>query len=133
MKTTIISWENAQENDLVYDTMQACETDDVLSFFEGDPDQLRINGETVLFTDIQNPEHTKQTVIYLDPSYTVNESDIIRRLTEFYAVDENGADDFMSYYERIESTNENMKNLSNGIAYRGGKGYTYTLYTFKEN
>lgn len=131
MKTTIVNWENAYENDLVYDTLQACETDDVLSFFEGDPDQLRINGETVLFIDIKNLEHTKQTVIYLDPSYTVDETEIIKRLSEFYATDENGANDFMAYYDRIESTNENMKNLSNGIACRGGKGYTYTLYTFK--
>lgn len=107
MKTAIINWENAYENDLARETMEICEIDDVLAWFEGDPDQLRINGKTVLFIDIQNPEHTRQTVIY------------------------NGVDSFDLYYNRIESTNENMKNLKNGIAYRGGKGYTYSLYTFK--
>ena len=131
MKTTIINWENAHENDLVRETMEICEIDDVLTWFEGDPDELRIGGETILFIDIQNPEHTRQTVIYLDGSYEVDETKIIKRLTEFYSVDENGTDTFDLYYNRIESTNENMKNLKNGIAYRGGKGYTYTLYTFK--
>lgn len=131
MKTTIINWESAHENDLVLDTLAACETDDVLTWFEGDPDELRIQGETVLFIDIENPEHTQRTVIYLDGSYQVDEKEIVKRLTEFYSVDEDGADTFDLYYDRIESTNENMKNLTNGIAYRGGSGYTYSLYTFK--
>ncbi len=130
MKTTIINWENAHENDLVRETMEICEIDDVLAWFEGDPDELRINGETVLFIDIQNPEHTRQTVIFLDGSYQVDETEIIKRLTEFYSVDENGADSFDLYYNGIESTNENMENLKNGIAYRGGEGYTYSLYSF---
>lgn len=130
MKTTIINWEIAHENDLVRETMKICEIDDVLAWFEGDPDELRIDGHTVLFIDIQNPENTEQTIIYLDGSYEVNEDEIIKRLTEFYSVDENGADSFELYYNRIESTNENMRNLKNGIAYRGGKGYTYSLYTF---
>ncbi|NDV64001.1 hypothetical protein D0T60_01890 [Bacteroides sp. 224] len=110
--------------------MEMCEIDDVLAWFEGDPDELRIDGHTVLFIDIQNLENTKQTIIYLDGSYEVNEDEIIKRLTEFYSVDENGADSFELHYNRIESTNENMRNLKNGIAYRGGKGYVYSLYTF---
>ena len=131
MKTAIINWENAHENDLVRETMEICEIDDVLIWFEGDPDELRINGETVLFIDIQNPEHTHQTVIYLDGSYQVCEAEIVKRLSEFYSKDVCGADAFDLFYNSIESTNENMKNLKNGIAYRGGKGYTYSLYTFK--
>ena len=130
MKTSIINWENACENDLVRETMEICEIDDVLAWFEGDPDELRINGETVLFIDIQNPEHTLQTVIYLDGSYQVDETEIIKRLTEFYSTDDNGADTFDLYFNKIESTNENMENLKNGIAYRGGKGYVYTLFEF---
>ena len=121
MKTVFISWENAYENDLVRDTIEACETDDVLSFFEGDPDLLRIKGVTVLFTDIKNYENTDRTVIYLDASYSVDESEIVKRLTEFYN------DECVS----IESTHANMVNMQNGIAYRGGKGYTYALYEFK--
>ncbi|MDR1202690.1 MAG: hypothetical protein LBL58_13840 [Tannerellaceae bacterium] len=131
MKTAIINWENAHENDLVRETMEACKIDDVSELFEGDPDELRINGETVSFIDIQNPEHTRQTVIYLDGSYQVDEKEIVKRLTEFYSVDENGADTFNLYYNNIESTDENMRNLKNGIAYRGGQGYTYSLYGFK--
>lgn len=121
MKTVFISWENAYENDLVRDTMEVCETDDILTFFEGDPDLLRIDGETVLFMDIKNYENTDRTVIYLDGSYSVDESEIVKRLTEFYNNECN----------RIESTQANMDNMQNGIAYRGGKGYTYALYKFK--
>lgn len=133
MKTAIINWENAYENDLVRETLEACEIDDMLAWlFEGDPDELRINGETVLFINIQNPEHTRQTVIYLDGSYTVAECEIVKRLMRFYSADATGNNNlFDLYYNRIESTNENMKNLKNGIAYRGGKGYTYSLYEYK--
>jgi hypothetical protein len=132
MKTTIINWENAHENDLVRATMDAFEIDDVLALFEGDPDELRINGETVLFIEIQNPEHTRQTVIYLDSDYCVPECDIVKWLMRFYSKGViSRTSIFDRYIKRIESTNENMKNLKNGIAYRGGKGYTYSLYTFK--
>jgi hypothetical protein len=127
METAIINWEDAYENELARETMEACETDDVLDFFEGDPDQLRIDGETVLFIDIQNFEKTKQTVIYLNCDYLVNESEIVKRLTAFYSVDHI----FDKHYIGIESTMENMKNLKNGTAYRGGMGYTYALYIYK--
>ena len=132
MKTAIINWEIAHENDLVREMMLACKTDNILEWFEGDPDELRINGKTVLFTDTTNPENTARTVIYMDGSYEVDENEIVKRLTEFYSVDEDGADTFDLYYDSIESTNANMEALDNGIAYRGGSGYTYSLYKFKK-
>lgn len=112
MKTTIISWENAHENDLVYDTMKAYETDDILSFFEGDPDRLYIDGECILFIDIKNYLNKNQTVIFLDGSYSVSEDKIQSALTKFY---------------NNECISVEIEQEAD-IWYRGGMGYSYSLY-----
>ena len=132
MKTTIISYENAPyENDLVRQTMEWMEIDDVLDMFQGDPDQLRIEGETVFFIDIEDKEKGIRSVVFVNPSYK-DEDIIIKMLSEFYAEDEDGEDIFSHYYEAIDNSWVNMKGLWNGIAYRGGEGYSYGLHQYRD-
>jgi hypothetical protein len=123
MNTTIINWEIAHENTELADYMEASGVDDILQWFEGDPDQLRIGGETVLFIDIPvSKYHT--IVVYLDGSYSVDESEIVKRLTDFYS------DDFKDRFNALECLSSIMKAMTDGICYRGGKGYVYSLYSF---
>lgn len=123
MKTTIINWEIAHENTELADYMEASGIEDILEFFEGDPDQLRIGSETVLFIYILVSK-THTVVVYLDGSYSVDENEIIRRLTDFYS------DDFKFHFNALECLSSIMKAMTDGICYRGGKGYTYSLYSF---
>lgn len=123
MKATIINWEIAHENAELSDYMEASGVDDILQWFEGDPDELRINGETVLFIDIPVSK-THTVVVYLDGSYSVDENEIVKHLTDFYS------DDFKFYFNALECLSSIMKAMTDGICYRGGKGYTYSLYSF---
>lgn len=118
-QTVFVNWEIAHENTDLSDYMEASGVEDILQWFEGDPDQLRINGETVSFIDIPASPNI-EVVVYLDGSYSVDENEIVKRLTEFYS----------GKCVSIESTSDNMKSMQNGICYRGGKGYTYSLYQF---
>lgn len=118
-ETVFISWEIAHENVELSDYMDASGVEDILQWFEGDPDQLRIDGETVSFIDIPVSPNV-EVVVYVDGSYTIDEKEIVNRLTQFYA----------NECPSIESTSENMKNMQNGICYRGSKGYAYSLYQF---
>lgn len=106
MKKQIISWEIAHENEAVREEMNRCETDDILDFFESDPDRLYVDGECVLFTQIG------EVVIYLDGSYLVDESKIVTALTKFYN----------NECASVEKENEA------DIWYRGGMGYNYSLF-----
>lgn len=130
MQTTIIGSGRATENDLVRETMEWMEIDDVMLMFEGDPDQLRIEGNTVYFIDLEDKKSGIRTVVYTDYS-DIDAKIIEQMLAEFYAEDENGKDIFDQYYEEIESTRGNMNGLWNGIAYRGGSGYCYGLHQYK--
>ncbi len=122
-KVTIINWEIAHENTELSDYMEASGVEDILEWFEGDPDQLRIGGETVLFIDIPVSK-THTVVVYLDGSYSVDENEIVKRLTDFYS------DDYKSLFNPLECLSSIMKSMIDGICYRGGKGYSYSLYSF---
>lgn len=122
-KVTIVNWEIAHENAELADYMEASGVEDILDWFQGDPDQLRINGETVLFIDIPVSK-THTIVVYLDGSYCVDEKEIVKHLTDFYS------DDYKSYFNPLECLSSIMRSMTDGICYRGGKGYTYSLYSF---
>lgn len=117
MKTEFVNWEIAHENDFVREAMEICNTENILDFFETDTEILYVDGTPVLFVEFENEE--RRVIVFLDGSYNVDENEIIKRLEQFY----NESESFSS----IDSTRENMDNLKNGVAYRGGKGYIYSL------
>ena len=119
METIILNWETATENCDVSDFLNnQLKTDDILTLFEGDPDILHLQGEKVLFVDFIHNQ--TRFVIYLDGSYKVNESDIIEYLKRFYS------DDLESNFEHFETDWDGF--TDDMIAYRGGKGYFYTIW-----
>lgn len=124
MKTTILNWENATENIVLSDWMQENEIKDVLHLFEGDPDIMNINGYKLLFIDLElNKE--ERIVIYLDAEYKATNEEIENRLLLFYQ------DNFQEYFEKPEyNTWETFYQQKDIIAYRGGKGYSYTLWNY---
>lgn len=141
MKTTIISYERAVENDLAREVLEGMgvdfDSDDTeengpFIVFDGDPDQLRIEGETVQFTDLEDKDKGVRTVLYSNHA-GCDEDIVVKMLQEFYEEDEDGRATLRKYYEDLESTNENMRNLETGIAYRGGAGYIFALHTYKDN
>ena len=124
MKTTILNWENATENIVLSDWMQENEIEDVLHLFEADPDIMNINGYKLLFIDLElNKE--ERIVIYLDAEYKATNEEIENRLLLFYQ------DNFQEYFEKPEyNTWETFYQQKDIIAYRGGKGYQYTLWNY---
>lgn len=122
-KVSILNWEIAHENTELSDYMEASGVEDILDWFQGDPDQLRIKGETVLFVDIPVSK-THTIVVYLDGSYSVDEKLIEQKLTEFYS------DNYKAYFNLLECLSNTMTSMTDGICYRGGEGYTYSLYSF---
>lgn len=122
-KVTIVNWEIAHENTELSGYMETSGVEDVLEWFEGDPDQLRIDGETVLFIDIPVSKH-HTVVVYLDGSYSIDEALIEQKLQAFYSAD------YTNYFKPLDCLGSIMKAMTDGICYRGGQGYTYSLFSF---
>jgi len=128
MKTTIINFEYALENAGVYDFL--CEmfntsdvdvlSDSIFQLFEGDPDMLKISGETVLFTDFTY--NGEQFVLYLDGSYIGDNEEIERMLSIFYT------DEYQLSFDSIEGGWGVFRDGM--IAYRGGSGYYYSIWKY---
>lgn len=114
MKKIIVNWEIAHENDLVREEMDLCGTDNILDFFEGDPDILKIDGKNILFTEIAG------VIVYIDPEFFFDEKMIENKLSSFF----NGE------AKPIEGISGNMDTMQNGICFRGGSGYVYSLLIF---
>lgn len=116
MKTIeIISWENVNENQHIVDLMEDFDVEDILSFFESDPDILTINGNNILFIDFLDKSTNTYIVVYVDASYKVEENKITDALLDFY-------NDKFYHCDSIEDK-------KTSIQYRGGKGYFYRFFT----
>lgn len=101
--------------------------DDLYKWFEGDPDMLKLPG-TIYDDDVvvtfDNFEYKNtQYVVYEDVVYEGDDSRIEPILTDFFS------EDWKDKFEKLES---NWNNFYPGtIAYRGGSGYTYTIWKIK--
>lgn len=98
---------------------------DVYDLFQSDPDILRIAGSEVSFTEVDINENTA-FIIYSDSEYQAAESEIKSMLQRFYA------GNFRDYFRQLDSSWTVFRNLVNGIAYRGGQGYHYTIWEYKD-
>lgn len=126
MKTRhIYSVEEAAHSGELFAFMEENGFCDVYDFFQSDPDILRIMGSEVSFTEVDINENTA-FVIYSDSEYQATESEIKGMLQRFYA------DNFRDYFTNLDSSWKVFRSLVNGIAYRGGQGYHYTIWEHKD-
>ena len=98
---------------------------DVYDLFQSDPDILRIKNSEVSFTEVDINENTT-VVIYADSEYEASEGEIKDILRRFYT------DNFQDYFTNPDSSWTVFRSLVNGIAYRGGQGYHYTIWEHKD-
>jgi len=90
--------------------------EDYLSFFEGDPDIVKVNGETSFFS-MHDVDQTRYVIC------SGEDADTWDFLTSFA-----GADFQDVFYDPNENNWETFDNASTAIAYRGGRGYVYTIW-----
>lgn len=91
-----------------------------LSLMVGDPDILRCNDRKLYFIDVELGG-TK----FILTSDEVNEQEK-KMLTEFHQ------DDFKERYSVGECNWETFNDATNAVAYRGGKGYLYTIWLYNQ-
>lgn len=106
---------------------------DALSFFEGDPDIIKINGETGYFCKCGN-----KVFFYFDDFKGHAEKMLQIFFTCFSTGVTLGGDSYLSRLSCLPDgilqaeTWEEWDKLKTGIAWRGGAGYIYTLLDFDE-
>lgn len=91
-----------------------------LSLMEGDPDILRCNERKIYFMDIDLGD-TK----FIITSDEVNDEEK-KMLAEFHQYD------FKERYTVSECNWETFNQAPNAVAYRGGKGYLYTIWLYNQ-
>lgn len=94
---------------------------DELSIFEGDPDYIKVFGEVgqgeIPFIEVT----VNDTTIYILSSILVEHYDCFDKAVEILEWYIGGA-------ENSKEIDNNWNTVKEGIAYRGGSGYTYSLY-----
>lgn len=125
MKTRhIYSVEEAAHSVELFSFMEKHGFCDVYDLFESDPDILRIMSSEISFTEVDIDEKTS-FVIFTESEIAYN-SEIKEMLSLFYA------DNFQDYFTRLASSWTVFRSLVSGIAYRGGRGYCYTIWERKD-
>lgn len=90
-----------------------------LQFFEGDPDIIKVDGQTGYFCEYRN-----KVFYYLD-DWTGTGLEMLKAFFE----DEH--QDGIECGDDIQSWTA-WDGIENGIAYRGGRGYVYNIFNFSE-
>lgn len=118
-------WQYCKENNFTDSNFEDFEE---LSFFEGDPDIIKVDGEIGYFCKCGN-----KVFYYFDDCFTHNSEELLKA---FYKDIKTGitlgCNSYISGslpedFEEIESWND-FEKVSTGIAFRGGAGYIYRLF-----
>lgn len=91
-----------------------------LSLMEGDPDKLKCGDREVYFMDIDLGDSK-----FILTSDEVNDEQK-KMLTEFHQ------DNFKERYSEGQCSWETFNKATNAVAYRGGKGYLYTIWLYNQ-
>ena len=127
MKVTFINSENYLEywdelmNALGYE--ENVDDFDFYSLFEGDPDKIKIGGLETVFVDFDNGD--EKLVCYYEeyPTFDDTNKALHDTLSAFFQ------EDFKENFEMLDGQGwEAYEAEETSIAYRGGKGYFYTLW-----
>lgn len=90
---------------------------------DSDPDILNIEETYIYFRKIETDKEKR--IVYLNPDEEIHREQIEKILLSFFQ------EDFENRFEELESCWENFGNYC--IAYRGGSGYVYTIWQFKDD
>jgi len=98
---------------------------DIWEANSGDPDYLICGGEKVAFFDYDF-DNVKYIIMIADGDQIEDRDKVEKMLKDFYL------DNYTEYYVNDPKvrTWDDFHALENGIAYRGGCGYAYTLHTY---
>lgn len=106
---------------------------DSLSFFEGDPDMIKISGQTGYFA-----ECGEKVFIYFD-DFKGHAEKMLQVFFDTFATGVTlGGNSWLSRKKELPETVtrantwQEWDKIQNGIAWRGGAGYVYALFNFDE-
>lgn len=127
-------WQYCKENDFTSEDFETWYNNgSELAFFEGDPDIIKINGETGYFCKCGNK------VFYYFDDCQSNTS--WKTLKDFYSDIKTGitlgCNSYMTGrlpegFEAIEGKWNEFEKLENAIAWRGGAGYFYSFWNIEK-
>lgn len=118
---TILSLEEAGHNIGLFNYMQEHDISDITEFFDTEPDKIRLNGTDISFVQIDDKKD--RYIISADTENTANKNLLKLLLERFYS------DNFLSFFDKKYSVWNDYKEKC--IAYRDGKGSTYTIWQYK--
>lgn len=118
---TILNIEEASHHIRLFNYMQEHNISDVTDFFDAEPDKVRLNGIDVNFVQVEDRD--ERYIIYLDSDSIMDKNLLQLLLKRFYS------DNFLSFFDKKYSIWGDYQNKC--IAYRDGKGSTYTIWKYK--
>lgn len=113
----VLSLEEAGHHTGLYNYMQEHKIPDIMDFFDTEPDKIRLNGADIPFIQIEDKKD--RYVIYIDPDNIGDKNLLHLIITRFYS------ENFLSFFDKQHSVKDKC------IAYRDGKGSTYTIWQYK--
>ncbi len=117
----IISYDDSSLSVELFRHLHENKTLDVLDFFEGDPDRIKLDDREILFVEFRCEKSL--IVVYVSSDYDFDKNELEKILRCFFR------SDFQDHFQKKECNWEKFKNKC--IAYRDGKGYSYTIWEYK--
>lgn len=110
--------------DELFDISEDIEVFDTLSLFDGDPDFIKVFGGRgrgeITFIDVKIDD----TTVYILPSLCIEYHDCFEEAVEVLEWYIGGAKNSKD----IDNNWNDWNTVKEGVAYRGGRGYYYSLY-----
>lgn len=117
----ILSLEEAGHHTGLFNYMQEHGISDIMDFFDTEPDKVQLKGIDISF--VQVDDRNERYIIYLDSDSIMDKNLLQLLLTRFYS------DNFQSFFEKKHSVWNDY--IEKCIAYRDGRGSTYTIWQYK--
>lgn len=118
---TILNIEEASHHIGLFNYMQEHGISDITDFFDTEPDKVRLDETDINF--VQVDDRNERYIIYLDSDSIIDKNLLQLLLKRFYS------DNFLSFFDKQYSLWSDYQDKC--IAYRDGKGSTYTIWKYK--
>ncbi|GEM_PF-2215566 len=119
----ILSMDDAAHHIGLFSYMQEHDISDIIDFFESEPDRIRLNDSDISFIQVDDRQERYRYIIYIDSENVEDKNLLHLILTRFYS------DNFLSFFDKKYSVWNDYTEKC--IAYRDGKGDTYTIWQYK--
>lgn len=117
----ILSMDDAGHHTGLFNYMQEHGISDIADFFNTEPDKIRLNDTDISFVQVDDKKD--RYIIYIDTGNRVDKNLLQLLLERFYR------DNYLSFFDRKHSLWSEYTDKC--IAYRDGKGSTYTIWQYK--